>query len=57
METKILMKYKTKMESGEIFRKKTEEELNEYLNNGWTIISSNMQVTNDYIYVYFLLQK
>ena len=57
METKILMKYKTKMESGEMFRKKTEEELNEYLKEGWKIISSNMQVTDIYIYIYVLLQK
>ena len=57
METKILMKYKTKMENGEMFRKKTEEELNEYLKEGWKIISSNMQVTDTYIYIYVLLQK
>ena len=56
-EIKVIVKHKGTFENTEQFIKKTESEINEYINNGYIIKTSNMTSDANFAYLYFLLEK
>lgn len=56
-KTKILTKHKSRMQDPKTFFENYQEELNQYLNEGYEIKASNITNDNIYLYVYTLLEK
>lgn len=57
MESKIIIKSKSKLENTESFKTRIEEEVNSYLEQGFKIKASNISNDSMYLYIYILLVK
>lgn len=57
MESKIITAHKSKLQDTTKFKEELEQYINEYLNKGYIIKSSNMACDSMYMYIYVLMIK
>lgn len=56
-KSKILIRNKSRLQSTESFIKEYEQKLDEYLNVGYEIKTSNLIAEGNFSYIYTLLEK
>ena len=57
MKSKIIIKSKGKLSSASAFIEDTQKEVDNLLNEGYEVKSSNITTDGNFLYIYFLLIK